>query len=83
MFEKELFICIKIDLVINNLQRLICDKTNKQINKQTLNLKNKGYDFLVSRLELLYKEIHIIKQKDRFISANMTDTKWGSSLTLC
>ena len=27
MFEIELFICIKMDLVLNNLQRLICHKT--------------------------------------------------------
>ena len=33
MFEIELFICIKIELALNNLQRLICHKTqtNKQI----------------------------------------------------
>ena len=31
MFEIELFICIKMDLALNNLQRLICHKT--QTNK--------------------------------------------------
>ena len=38
MFEIELFICIKMDLALNNQQKLICDKTqtNKQkTNKQT------------------------------------------------
>ena len=38
MFERELFICIKIDLALNNLQMLICHKN--QTNKQTNNLKN-------------------------------------------
>ena len=33
LFEKELFICIKIDLALNNLQRLICQKS--QTLKQT------------------------------------------------
>ena len=28
LFEIELFICTKIDLVLNNLQRLICHKTH-------------------------------------------------------
>ena len=34
---KELFISIKMDLALNNLQRFICHKThtNKQTNKQT------------------------------------------------
>ena len=32
MFEIELFVCIKMDLASNNLQRLICDKT--QTNKE-------------------------------------------------
>ena len=27
MFEIEQFICIKMDLVLNNLQRLLCNKT--------------------------------------------------------
>ena len=35
MFEIELFICIKMDVALNNLQGLICHKTNKQTNKQT------------------------------------------------
>ena len=35
LFEIELFICIKMDLALNNLQRLICHKT--QTNKQTIN----------------------------------------------
>ena len=34
LFEIELFICIKIDLALNNQQRLICHKP-KQINKHT------------------------------------------------
>ena len=33
LFEIELFICIKINLALNDLQRLICHKI--QINKQT------------------------------------------------
>ena len=33
LFEIELIICIKIDLVLNNLQRLICHKN--QTNNQT------------------------------------------------
>ena len=37
LFENELFICIKIDLVLNNRQSLIGHKTqtNKQTNKHT------------------------------------------------
>ena len=34
MFEIELIICIKMDLALNNLQKLICHKT------QLTNLKN-------------------------------------------
>ena len=33
-FEIELFICIKIDLPFNNLQRLICHKTQTNKTKQ-------------------------------------------------
>ena len=40
-----LFICIKMDLALNNLQRLICHKT--QTNKQTL---NKSIWLIVRRL---------------------------------
>ena len=36
MFEIELIICMKIDLVLNNLEMLICHKT--QPTKQTTNL---------------------------------------------
>ena len=35
MFEIELFICTKIDLLLNNLQMLICHKT-QQTNKQII-----------------------------------------------
>ena len=37
LFELELFICLKMDLALNNLQRLICHKTqtNNHTNKQT------------------------------------------------
>ena len=34
MFEIELFICIKMDLALDNLRWLICHKL-KQTNKQT------------------------------------------------
>ena len=37
LFEIELFICIKIDLALNNLQRWICYK--KATNKQTTNIQ--------------------------------------------
>ena len=33
LLEIELFICVKMDLALNNLQRLTCHKT--QTNKQT------------------------------------------------
>ena len=36
LFEIELIICINMDLALNNLQRLICHKT--QTNKQTTNM---------------------------------------------
>ena len=36
--KKELFICIKMDLALNNLQRLICHKP-KQINTQNYTYK--------------------------------------------
>ena len=44
MFEIELIICIKIDLALNNLQRLICRKNNQPSNfiivsLETLDLK--------------------------------------------
>ena len=37
LFEIELFICIKMNLVLNNLQRLICHKTQR-INQPTSDL---------------------------------------------
>ena len=42
LFEIELFICIKIDLALNNLQVLICHKTqtNTQTNKLNQNKRN-------------------------------------------
>ena len=48
MFEIEQFICIKMDLVLNNPQKLICHKTqtNKQTNKQII--KNDIWYFVVS-----------------------------------
>ena len=33
LFEIELFICIKMDLVSNNLQRLICHETQQPTNQ--------------------------------------------------
>ena len=36
MFEIELFICIKMDLAINNLQWLMCGKTKQNQTKPSL-----------------------------------------------
>ena len=44
LFEIELFICIKMDLALNNLQRLICHKT--QINQTLMFPLNSGSFFL-------------------------------------
>ena len=42
IFKIELFICIKMHLALNNLQRLICHKT--QTNQQTTDsIRNKNY----------------------------------------
>ena len=35
LFEIELFICIKMDLALNNLQELICQKPNPTQTKST------------------------------------------------
>ena len=32
LFEIELIICIKMDLALNNLRRLVCHKSNQTIN---------------------------------------------------
>ena len=50
LFKIELFICIKMDLALNNLQRLICHKT--QTNKQT----NKHKEFCGLKNDIRIKE---------------------------
>ena len=36
LFEIELFMCIKMDLALNNLQCLLCDKTKPNSNYQAV-----------------------------------------------
>ena len=36
LFQIELFICIIMDLALNNLQMLICHKTNQPTNQPTI-----------------------------------------------
>ena len=53
MFEIELFICIKIDLALNNLQWLICHKTkpNQNKTKQTI---YRGKETILIKTQLFY-----------------------------
>ncbi len=62
LFEIELFICIKMDLALNNLQCLICHKTD------ILNGKYKRVGFgLVWFCFIVYKKFYFIKfQKDLY-----------------
>ena len=63
LFEIELFICIKMDLELNNLQRLICHKT--QTNKQVLKpvFMTKG-SFIKPRRQR-YPEFKVVHQDER------------------
>ena len=40
LFKIELIICIKMDLALNNLQKLIGHKTNQPTNKPTLGVQD-------------------------------------------
>ena len=42
MFDIELFICMKMDLALNNLQRLICHKTLTNQTSVSSQRKSKG-----------------------------------------
>ena len=52
LFEIELFFCIKMDLALNNLQRVICHKT--QTNKQTKRKDLKFFKKLVGKIQFLF-----------------------------
>ena len=62
MFAIELFICIKMNLALNNLQRLICDKTKQ--NKTSLkcaDLYIVGYQLLLLPCSILSVLLEIIR----------------------
>ena len=52
LFEIELFICIKMDLALNNIQRLICHKTqtNKPGEEVPVTVPSVGYIELIDHL---------------------------------
>ena len=67
--EMELIICIKMDLALNNLQRLICHKTltNKQTNIGFCEQKNKLPKRILTqittdRLKLMLNKNRIFKK---------------------
>ena len=55
LFEIELIIYIKIDLALNNLQRLICHKTPKT--NQNKNFINFSMTFLMTSREWIVKTV--------------------------
>ena len=60
----ELIICIKMDLALNNLQRLICHKTHSE--QQIFKLRRKDYSLytgtISSSLQNIKKELETLKR---------------------
>ena len=62
LFETELFICIKIDLALNNRQRLICHKT--PTNKQTIIAGRAGDKEICTIFKGISPKVNITAQLD-------------------
>ena len=71
LFEIELTICIKIDLALNNLQRLICHKTQLTNHLSSLEESYTGKNIgrKIYRNNILFPKAI----SNRFILSNMTD----------
>ena len=80
MFEIELFICIKMDLALNNQQRLICHKP-KQANKHTIICPRKT-DAKIHWIFEIQRD-HAIPAKRLYLVLTNTKTKLSSCELCC
>ena len=63
LLEIELFICIKIDFALNNLQRLICHKKNKQSPENEVSIPLTKVLTAVYRLSIMWTSGYFDKIK--------------------
>ena len=58
LFEIKLFICIKMDLVLKSLQRLVCHKTQNKESNQPRTMANTKYGILTRNATFHYTAIY-------------------------